>query len=283
MRYATFLILLLTLSCLTLGGSQVWAADEGSVLFVAPHRLIILPTEKVSVLNLSNKSSEPRRYDLQLIDQAMDANGVTQRVESFPYSVKNMVRFVPKRFSLQPGEQQTVRVMVQRPPNLADGDYHSHLLFREVPLNVKDKAQLEAERQTAAAQKSVSFEIRTLYGVAVPIVVQQGKLISDMNLGQPKLVIGAESKQRELAIDFIRTGNSEAAAMLKAEYVQAGKPAVPIIQPQWVRLYHEIDKITKQIPLINIPKDAKGGKIVVSLIKDEADDSKTVRKELAFN
>jgi hypothetical protein len=283
MRYTAFFILLLTLGCLALSSHEVQSAEGGSVLFVAPHRLIVLPTEKVSVLNIANKSSEARRYDLTLIDQQMDANGVTQRVETFPYSAKSMVKFVPRRFSLQPGEQQTVRVMIERPAGLPDGDYHSHLLFREVPLNMKDKAQLEAERKAAEGQKAVSFDIRTLYGIAVPVIVQQGKLIADMNITQPKIAAAADGKGREIAMDFIRIGNSEAAGLLKADYVQPGKAPVPVIQPQWVRLYREVDKVSKSIPLIDLPKDAKGGKIVVSLIKDEADDSKTIKKEVAFN
>ena len=270
------------LSVLALGSTQVSAAGgEGAVLFVAPHRLIIPSTEKVSILNLSNKSNEARRYDLTIIDQVMDKNGVTQLKDTFDYSAKRMVKFVPKRFTLQPGEQQTVRVMVERPANLPDGDYHSHLLFREVPLSVKDKAQLEAERK-AVEQKSVSFEIRTLYGIGVPLVVQQGKIVEDLNLGDIKLGMMPDGKQRSLNIDFLRTGNSEAAAQLKAEYVQPGKAPVSVIDPQWVRVYREVDKISKDIPL-KVPEGAKGGKIVISLVKSETDDSKTVKKEVAFN
>ena len=240
MRYFNLFILAITLCALALGSAQVQAAaSEGSVLFVAPHRLVVPPSEKVSVLNISNKSSEARRYDLTLIDQVMNEKGVTQRLDTFPYSIKQMVKFVPKRFSLQPGEQQTVRVMIKRPADLADGDYHSHLLFREVPLNVKDKAQLAAERKTA--EKSVSFEITTLYGIAVPIIIQQGKIIQDIEFDTPTLAMSDDGKQRQLSINFTRIGNSEAAAKLKAEYVQDGKAPVQIIDPQWIRLYREVE------------------------------------------
>ncbi|MFH1157895.1 MAG: hypothetical protein V1721_03295 [Pseudomonadota bacterium] len=284
MRHASLFILVFMLSVLTLGSSQVPAAGtEGAVLFVAPHRLIIAPDEKVSMLSISNKSSETRRYDLTLIEQVMDKTGVTQRKDTFDYSVKRMIKFMPRRFSLQAGEQQTVRVIVQRPENLPDGDYHSHLLFREVPLNVKDKAQLEEERKAAEEQKTVSFEIRTLYGIGVPVIVQQGTIVADLSLGDPKLVRTGDDKRSRLSLDFTRTGNSESAGLLKAEYVQTGKAPVPVMDPQWIRVYREVDQISRDFPLINIPEDAKGGKIVVSLIKDEADDSKTVRKEVAFN
>jgi len=190
---------------------------------------------------------------------------------------------VPRRFTLLPGEQQAIRVMVARPANLADGDYHSHLLFREVPVDEKDKKQLEADLQTQKEEKPLSFELGVLYSLAIPVIVQKGKIVADLSMGDPKLGLKADGKGRQLAIDFTRTGNASSAGKLTADYVQEGKPPVPVIQPQWVRLYHEVDKISKDIPLINVPKDAKGGKIVISLARDQADDSKTIKKEIAFN
>jgi hypothetical protein len=254
-------------------------------LFVAPSRLIVAPNENVTVINAANKSKVARRYDLAVVDEVMNGSGVVNRVETYPYSVKHMLRFQPKRFTLQPGEDQTVRIMIVRPAGLADGDYHSHLIFREVPLDEKSKEQLEAERQAAASdqgKKSATFEIRTLYGIGVPVIVQQGKIAQDLNIGDVKLGAMPDGN-RQLSIDFTRTGNSEAAAKLSAQYVQPGKPPVSVIDPQWVRLYREIDKVSKDYPLTNIPKDAKGGKIVISLAKSESDDSKTVKKEIAFN
>lgn len=274
-------VFILVLGALALGSGLAYAQkSEGSVLFVAPNRLIIPPNEKVAVLTVSNKSNAPRRYDVTVVDQVMDTTGVTQRKDTFEYSAKRMVKFVPKRFTLQPDEQQTVRVIIMRPAGLGDGDYHSHLLFREVPLNVKDKAQLAAERKDA--EKTVSFEIRTLYGIGVPVIIQTGTVVEDMTMGDPAIGRSQDGKNRWLTIGFDRIGNSEAAGKLSAEYVQNGKPGVPVIEPQWVRLYREVEKISKNFPLIDLPADAQGGKIVVTLVKDETDESKTVRKEIPF-
>jgi len=284
MRYLGLFALFFTLSVLALGsGSALAAPAEGAILFVAPHRLTVLHNDKVSILNIANKSKTPRRYDLTIVDQVMGKNGVTELKDTFEYSAKRMVKFMPKRFSLQPGERQTVRVMISRPADLPDGDYHSHLLFREVPLNVKDKAQLEAERKEASAQKTVSFEIRALYGIGVPIVIQNGKIVSDLSLGEVKLGRTGDGKQRQMSIDFLRTGNAEATARLRMEYVQPGKEPVAVIDQQWIRLYREVDTVSKDFPLINIPEGAQGGKIVISLFKNETSDSEAVKKEVAFN
>lgn len=272
------IFILAVLMCTMLPQSPVQGQQsEGSVLFVAPHRLIVKPDETVGVLNVSNKSDKPRRYDLTIVDQVMDTTGVTQRKDTFEYSAKRMAKFVPKRFTLEPGGRQTVRVMITRPADLKDGDYHSHLLFREVPLSTKDKKQLEAERKDAG--QGVSFEIRTLYGIGVPMIVQHGKVEEDIELGEAKVRTGEGGKTLEIA--FRRLGNSEAAGKLSVDYVGAGKEPVAVIDPQWVRIYREVDAITKTFSL-NLPEDAAGGKLVITLVKDETDPAGTVSKEITF-
>ena len=272
-----------------LGAMVCWAQapalaqkSEGSVLFLAPHRLIIAPDSKSETISVSNKSTEERRYDLMMIDQVMNENGITQQQDTFSYSIKRMVRFQPKRFTLKPGESQVVRVVVDRPNGITDGDYHSHLLFREVPLSMKDKSQLEQEHADSE-KKAVSFEIRTLYGVAVPIVVQVGKVVEDISATDMHLGTSAgDSKMRTLAATFNRTGNSEAVAKVTVEYAAPGKAPVAVMDPQWVRIYREVDKISKVFELPNLPADAKDGKLVVSLVKDENDPKKTVQQDVSL-
>lgn len=279
MRLFSLLFSAVLLGAVALVAPPAAAQLEGSVLFVAPHRLIITSGQKADTISVSNKSDRERRYDLSLIDQIMTEKGVTKRIEdgsSFEYSVKSMVRYTPRRFTLKPGESQVVRVVVKRPSGLADGDYHSHLLFREVPLSRKDKEKLQEER--ALAEKTVSFEIRTLYGIAVPIVVQQGNIASDIGINDISL-----NGKKQVSINFARSGNAEASGKLSAEYVKGGSKPVTVIEPQWIRIYREAGRVTKTFNLKDLPSGASGGKIVVRLMRDETDPSKTIIKEIALN
>jgi hypothetical protein len=83
-------------------------------------------------------------------------------------------------------------------------------------------------------------------------------------------------------VTFTRTGNSEGVGKFSIDYVAPGKDPVPVIDTQWLRIYHEVDKITRDFDLSYLPKDAKGGKLVLTLIKDENDPSKSIRKEIPF-
>lgn len=258
-----FLIVFLAAGVFAAGGATAYAQTEGSILFISPHRVDIPPDGRIEELNVANKSDVPRRYDLQIINQVMTENGTTERRDTFEYSAEKMLKFTPKRFTLEPGQRQVIRVMVRRPKDLADGDYHSHLLFREVPLR-------NQERDTGAdgSGQKASFEIQALYGVAVPVVVQHGTVSSEMGIVTTELVRD-ERGNPALGVVFSRSGNGEAAALLSIVHRLPGKEDVPVVTEQWVRIYREVDQIRRLVGFT--PPEGhrlSGGTLALTLTKD---------------
>lgn len=278
--FITFLTL-----CFVLLLAPLSAFAQSTILFVSPSRVQIASDENIASINVANQSEEERRYDLTVVDQVMNEDGLTSRKETFDYSAKRMLRFVPKRFTLKPGERQIVRVMARRPQDLPDGDYHSHLLFREVPLGQKSKADIEAER----SEQKVQFEIRALYGIAVPVIVQKGAISSDIDLGNAYYVPASDGAPAHLAVELERSGNAEGAGRLYVEYVpgEGGEP-VEVTPSLWIPIYREVDTLTKRIPLANLPEgvNLSSGKIVLTLVEgaDKREDEGAVltTKDITF-
>ncbi len=262
---AVFVVLALIFSALPLGAVFAKEKKRSSVLFVSPHRVSIEPKQRVQILNVANHSDIPRRYDLKIIDQIMLENGRTKTVKNAKYSAKPILRFVPKRFTLKPGERQVVRIMAKRGKNLPDGDYHSHLLFKEVPLR---NHEADTMMSSQADGGSVSFEIKAVYGVAIPIVVQKGKIESSISVEKIKLAKDDKGKL-SLFLNALRTGNAEAAGFISVQHMVSGREAVDIIPKQWLRMYREVDSINKTIPL-RLPEgySLKGGEIVLTMVDD---------------
>lgn len=262
MRYIKKLLCCMAvMSTLWVGIGYSYAQEKQSVLFVAPNRVVIEPKDRIKTVVVNNKSDKVRRYDITVVNQVMNEQGLTTRKDNFEYSARPMLRFVPKRFTLNPGERQVVRVMVRRPPNLSDGDYHSHMLFREVPERDKNKKALLENRNS----NNSAFEIRALYGIAVPVFVQQGKIESSIAISDAKLL-----NNSSLAMSFARTGNAEASALLRAQYTPPGaQQAVDIMKERWVRMYREVDQISKVYEL-KFPEGVSlqsGGEVTFSLVK----------------
>ena len=253
------------------------AQSEGSVLFVSPHRVDIGPEDRVTRLTVANKSDIKRRYNIQIVDQVMDETGATRRLEGgFEYSAKKMLKFVPKRFTLEPGQRQIVRVQVRRPKTLTDGDYHSHLLFREVPLKTENRPGVKA------GDGKVSFEIKTLYGIAVPVVLKHGHVQSNMTVTD--LSFGkSEGGKDIIRATFNRDGNGEASTLLTITH-KKGDQVTDIVPSQWVRMYREVDQIVKDIPLA-LPEgyNLSGGTVQATLTinPDKTDETVVSTKEVA--
>ena len=232
------------------GGGLALEASASSLLFISPHRAVISSGERATEVTVANQSDYKRRYEITLIDSVMTETGATKRVDTFEYSAKRMLRYVPRSVELAPGERQVVRVMVRRPRDLADGDYHTHMLFRE--------QQVEQPAQEAEGDNKFSFEVGARYGVAIPIIVQSGTVESDVSFGD----VAAQAEPKALQVEFKRSGNAEANGYLRVfKVTEAGEEAAS--SPMWVRIYREVDMVKRAVSLL--PEVSAEGEFILRL------------------
>ncbi|MFZ2586919.1 MAG: hypothetical protein WAZ18_02165 [Alphaproteobacteria bacterium] len=211
-----------------------------ALLFVSPLRVEIPSGQDTSVITVTNKSDTVKHYVVQLTDQTMNSQGVTETAEDFAYSSKRMLRFMPRRITLEPGQRQAVRIMARRPAGLAEGDYHTHLLFEE-----QLAQNIVSTTQTSATTKGVEFKIGALFGVAIPVVVQHGVVSSSLAMGIASFTSPTDASPRAVLVPFTRTGNAEATAMLTVTTPEGTN----LISPRRVRVYREADAVVLNLPL----------------------------------
>jgi len=68
------------------------------------------------------------------------------------------IRFFPRRLQLNPGEQQTVRMLIQPPANLPDGEYWSRIVVSQEPVSAS------ADDTTGALVARLNVRIQTVLG-----------------------------------------------------------------------------------------------------------------------
>ena len=237
------------------------AALAEPMMFISPLRVEIKPGEDTAVVTVTNKASQTKYYKAVLSDQVMAADTTTSEVETFTYSAKKMLRFMPRRFEVAPGQRRVIRIMARRPADLADGDYHTHMLFEE------DLETRNAQRAAAAASGttvpdgSVKFQVEATYSVAIPVVVQQGTISGSIALGAVRYDATAANGQPALVAEFARRGNAEASGYLTA--TANGEPA---IDKRLLRLYREVDDYRVVLPLN--PKAVQSGQTIKVRLAD---------------
>ncbi len=208
-----------------------------SVLFFAPTRLEFTDDKPVQEIRVTNMADIAMSYNISLEDLAMFEDGDVRRVDNFEFSAKRMLRFVPRKFDLQPGERQVIRVMSRYPKGTPDGDYHAHLEFledvsRRLIVNDIDEDDTEARARASA---------KISYTTAIPIVLSKGKVAVSLDAVELKSEEN-EKGQPILSFTLLRSGNGQGEALVEVDLLTSDGRSKAAASRHYVPVYREIDK-----------------------------------------
>ena len=132
----------------------------GEGLMVAPTKLTFEGRTRSGTTLILNKGEEKTTYRIALvpvldIDTGQDA--------------KEWVRFSPRRTTLAPGETQTVRIFVRKPPDLPAGEYTARLLVQAIPPSPKPR---DAAGKDPDSKQGMSVNLDVVYGVTIPLHIK---------------------------------------------------------------------------------------------------------------
>ncbi len=180
--------------------SMLFAASVGAVaqdaLQVMPTRLM-LTDQSSGELTLVNKGTNPGTYRILLRNIRTDDFGKFEEAEEAKEGelfANKMIRFSPRRVTVEPGSFQKVRVMVRKPKSLADGEYRTHMVFQTLPeqsRNVLDES----------ASDDVDIAVQTIVEISIPIIVRHGKLNAEIQIGE------ANASSDNMLFTLNRSGN----------------------------------------------------------------------------
>ena len=122
---------------------------------------------EVTLLNSSNEENVYRlswTYNRQKEDGSYD---VVEKLKEGDPDPASFIRFSPRQVVIPPQGRQSVRLQLQKPADLPDGEYRIHLTFKQLP---KDKGP---EKEVGGP--GVTAGLRVTLGISIPIVVRQGE------------------------------------------------------------------------------------------------------------
>ncbi len=170
------------------------AAARNGGLLVFPKRVVFSGRERSAEITLMNSGTRATTFRLELINFRMDEEG-----RLMPYgegeagqTLKGMVRFAPRQVKVEAGERQTVRVFVRKPPDLAAGEYRSHLQLRALPsTDLGPRIEDFQEEQ----DNTLSLRITALPAISLPIIVRHGDLEASVDLEIVDVLDGEQGSQ----------------------------------------------------------------------------------------
>jgi P pilus assembly chaperone PapD len=188
------------------------AAGRAHAVSVSPTALYIDSRTRTAVLTLYNPGSLPEEITIDFAygyPQADSAGNVSVPTTREPAagepSALAWMRAFPRRLLLQPGQRQIVRVLVEPPADLADGEYWARILVSS------RGGQPPIEQQQG--------DVRLQLNVQTTLVMAANYRKGDVSTG---VSIAAASARRtaegvQLQVDLARGGNAAFLGRMRAE------------------------------------------------------------------
>ena len=244
------------------------------VLFFTPTRVLLNDLDNVELINITNLSPLTRAYQVRAQDLIMTEEGVTAPVESFDLSAKRMIRYVPRQFTLAPGERQTVRVMSRIGPQTEDGEYHTHLRFLE---DVTQRKELNKDKPGQAATIAAPLA----YEALIPVILSHGNVSTQVNMTNPRIVKTNVPNEYRIDVTMTRQGNGQGTAYVDTTYTDPSGNPIVATPRRTVYIYREIDQRNKDIVFQLPPGTPTGGNVTLSLF-DSPDDGAPLINQLTI-
>jgi hypothetical protein len=194
-------------------------------LMLHPTRLVFEKNQRTAQIELINNGSKPATYRISLVNRRMTEAGQFEAAETAGPGERfadGMLRFSPRQVTLEPGTAQTVRVMLRKPAELAEGEYRSHLQFEKLP-DVEGSASIENQSRGADGQ-GIGVVLNALVGASVPVIVRHGTTSATVSLSRLALQKDGAARQL-LTLQFEREGSSSVYGDLSVIFTpRGGKP-----------------------------------------------------------
>ncbi len=182
-------------------------------LMVTPSRLEFKDKITSQEVKLINKSDETVTYRISLQHLRMNENGEYKEIAAEDTNVKekfadDLLRFSPRKITLKPNEVQTIRIALKKSDTIENGEYRSHILFREEP-SADFKQANNVEGAAKKDDKKISVVLKPLFGISIPVIVSKGdvKAISSIE----NLAVKTDPKdksKKSLSVDLKRSGDA---------------------------------------------------------------------------
>lgn len=215
---------------------------------ILPRKIVLNDRQRSADLTLLNLGDKPGVVRITLISYAMGEDGNYKELDvplNPAFDPETLVRISPKQFTLPAGGRQKVRLSIQRPAELPDGEYRFHVKALSY-----DEEDFSVRR---APVKGNTTMIKTNIAVAIPVVVRKGELTTGAKIGNISYLSAeqTETKQPSLKMDVQRTGTAGTMGTLRAYTDADGPREIGVLNN--VNVFSEIKSRSVIMPLKEVP------------------------------
>ena len=217
-------------------------------LMISPTRVVFEGNDRTKQISVINNGSETGRFRISFVRRNMNADGNIKEADKDEIGMYSdeMIRFSPRQVTLEPGQSQTVRLLLRKKSGTVDGEYRSHMMFQSLP----DAATSDVSKLTSNNSDKFTVTLIPVVGITIPVIVRQGKLDSDVTLSDFEIKQGNTVKaQSVLSLKINRVGNRSAYGDFRVYFTPKDGTPITIGRINGVAVYTSTNSRTLDIKL----------------------------------
>ncbi len=247
-----------------------WASAS---LLISPTRVHFDERERSEEIIVVNTSDEIRSYAISWDEKKQGETGgyvklSEQEAENFNVASK-YVRFSPRRLTLAPGQNQRIKLLLRRTSSMPKEDFHSHLKFTLIP------STIAAPPEEPEEVDGISIKMNFFLNYAIPVVVRNHDKPSVLRLSNPKFNPQSSSETYgSINVDVENVSRTYSHGNFTAYYKGSGESEYTAVGfDNAVHVFHETEKMTRNIPIVNPLSSEKG---VFKVVFEGLEESKSI-------
>ncbi len=267
MRNGIFRALLLAVVFVGLGTPWLVQAQEPgrAGILLTPTRVVLEGRARSGMISVANNGTAVGSYRAEIINRRMLESGGFESVETPQEGDKfadEFLRISPRRFTLEPGKHQNVRILARKPADLEEGEYRSHLRFILIPT--------EEPREEKAPEDALSISIRANFGMSIPVIVRNGAISATASVKE--MHYSLQEGKPHLKFEVIRDGKASLYGDIKVVYQPPSGDEVVLKAMGGIAVYTPNPKRIFDLPL-DVPEGVSINKGSLKVTYHEKEDA----------
>jgi len=246
------------------------ALATSKTLMINPVRVVFEGRQRSATVSVANTNPDPVSYRVSLVTMRKDAEGklyeADKETEQEAFT-KSLIRFSPRRSTIEPGTRQVIKLMVRKPKNLPPGEYQTRLSI--VPLaDLKDSS--DSGRTDSETSK---INVDLIVGITIPVIIQHGKQLSEItSTGLSLIKVPALPSGLAAQVTLSRSGQYSVFGDIIVRYIpSSGSENILIAQGKSVGVYQPDGQKSFILPIQNWNIESqRSGTLRVEFLKEQS-------------
>jgi len=232
-------------------------------LLITPRRIVFEGNNNMQEITLANTGTDTARYTVSFLQYRMTEDGAFEQItEPDPGQMfaDPYLRYFPRTVTLAPRESQILRMQFRRTPEMASGEYRSHMYFRAVP-EEKPLGEEDRPKDTTA----IGIRLTPIFGISIPVIIRVGEVNCTVTLSE--ITVNKQGETPQLTLAFNRVGNISVYGDLIVDHVSPNGTTTQVGVVRGIGVYtpNSIRRFSMEL------RDTKGvdlnrGKLVIRFV-----------------